>query len=406
MSRPQTPAPSAPVPPGYWALVAEGEPFRLLFPLGAACAILGALLWPLFIWNFLSDYPGQSHPRVMVEGFLTCFVAGFAGTALPRLLGAPVLRLAESLAVAVALTVVVALHFGGQTLAGDAAYLLTLLGLAGIFGLRILRRTDCPPPSFVLIGLGFLCALTGVVLLILSGIPAAGLPPRGALLGRLLLFQGFILLPIMGVGAFLLPRFFGAESRQDFPESRSLPPGWMLHARYALVCGLTIVVSLVLEATGAVRWGMILRALGVFAYVAREVPFHRMSPGEGSLTFGLRLALVSIPVGYALMAVWPGRVFSFLHVVFLTGFGLLTLIVGSRVILGHSGQTRHFERTMWSVRIFTALIFLAMLLRVSADWLPTIRMSHYAYAALAWIAGVSLWVLTIMPGVCRSDPDD
>jgi len=47
------------------------------------------LLWPLYVWHITAVYPGLAHSRIMVEGFLTCFVVGFLGTALPRLLDVP-----------------------------------------------------------------------------------------------------------------------------------------------------------------------------------------------------------------------------------------------------------------------------------------------------------------------------
>jgi len=46
---------------------------------------------------------------------------------------------------------------------------------------------------------------------------------------------------------------------------------------------------------------------------------------------------------------------------------------------------------------------LAMATRVSADWMPELRMSHYAYAALAWSAAALVWAFYILPGVKRAD---
>jgi len=38
-------------------------------------------------------------------------------------------------------------------------------------------------------------------------------------LQRRLAYQGFVLLPIPGIGPFILPRFFGLPSPHDFPEA-------------------------------------------------------------------------------------------------------------------------------------------------------------------------------------------
>jgi hypothetical protein len=207
----------------------------------------------------------------------------------------------------------------------------------------------------------------------------------------------------MGIGAFLLPRFFGQPGRQNFPESLSLPPGWLPRAGVAFGCGATVVAGFFLEAAGEIRWGMALRAIGVMTYFLREIPFHRSLAQGGSLVLNLRLALVAVPVGYALMAVWPEHVFSFLHVVLITGFGLLTFTVATRVIWGHGGQSHLFAARRFSVLLFSALFFLAMLTRVTADWMPERRMSHYAYAAVALITGILVWAVTILPGVRNAD---
>lgn len=54
------------------------------------------MIWPLYVWKVTSVYPGMPHARIMIEGFLGCFVTGFLGTALPRLLGVPKVSLLET----------------------------------------------------------------------------------------------------------------------------------------------------------------------------------------------------------------------------------------------------------------------------------------------------------------------
>ncbi|HRJ71474.1 MAG TPA: NnrS family protein [Terrimicrobiaceae bacterium] len=396
------PETSRPAPPGYWSLVASGEPFRLLFPLGATIGIFGVLLWPLFIWNVTQGYPGPMHARIMTEGFLACFVIGFLGTALPRLLDVRRMTIWETLTAAAALAGIPLLHFFGEAIWGDILFFLLLGGFVLALGVRFRARKDTPPPAFVLVVLGLGCALTGSGMLIIS---QAAPSLSGALqaAARLLLFQGFVLLPIMGVGAFLLPRFFGQPSRQVFPESRAIPPGWKPRALFALACGLAIIGSFLLEAAGEIRWGMALRAGIVAAFFLREIPLRGPLRAGGSLALGLRLALLSLVLGYTLMAIWPERSFSFLHLVFISGFSLLTFIVATRVVFGHGGQSQLFTAPLRSIRLLTALLVVAMLTRVTADWMPASRMTHYAYAAVGWIAGVLIWVVFILPGVRKAD---
>ena len=163
--------------------------------------------------------------------------------------------------------------------------------------------------------------------------------------------------------------------------------------------------SFILEAAGYPRAGCGLRAAALAGYFFREVPFHRARFGGGSLALGLRISLVSIPLGYVLMACWPGHSLALLHVVFITGFSLLTLTVASHVVLGHSGQSSKFPATIWPLLFVYALGSLAMLSRVSADWMPTGQMGHYAYAALAWGAGAALWGFWILPALKTAGED-
>lgn len=387
----------------WWRLVG-GEPYRLLFPVGTVLGIAGVMMWPLHVWGVLAVYPGPFHARVMIEGFLTCFVVGFLGTALPRLLGVPRFTRIEAAGFAAAIVALAWLHASGRTFWGDQVFFIVIATLVLLLGVRgFLFRRDTPPPGFVLVAGGLFSALAGAGILVISHVSAALVPAWLFVLGGLLLYQGYLVFPIMGIGAFLLPRFFGMPGRQNFPESCELPPGWLQGAGFALVCGGIVMAGFVAEAAGFPRWGNGLRAAGILVYFFREIPVHRAGFGGGSLAMGLRFALFSIPLAYVLMAFLPGERFALLHVLFISGFSLLTFIVASRVILGHSGQSDRFRATIRSVLVLTALIVLAMLTRVTADWMPQVRISHYAYAALAWIAGVAVWAACVLPGVLRPD---
>lgn len=391
--------------PGYFALIQAGEPFRLLFPVGAVLGIIGAALWPLYAWKFMATYPGVIHSRVMIEGFLTAFVIGFLGTALPRLLDVPRMTLWEAGGFTFSLLLITICHLTGHTLEGDQLFFFTLIGLVGVLVTRLVFRKDTPPPAFVLVAMGILSAVTGSAIQAVAGIAPTMVPPWISSFGRLLLNQGYLLLPVMGIGAFILPRFFALPNRQNFKESLTPPPGWGLKALFAAACGLTIFGSFLLEAGGQARIGCGLRAAVVAFYFAHEVPVHRAGFGGGSLALALRVALASIPLGYALMAFEPRWISSFIHVVMISGFSLLTLCVASRVLLGHSGQAEKFAQTLKPVVIMMTLVLLAMLTRVTADWMPKIQLSHYAYAAAAWILGVIIWGVALLPSVRRADSE-
>lgn len=389
-------------PTAYLALVEAGEPFRLLFPLGTAMGVIGVMLWPACVWGGL-PYPLLAHAGIMIQCFLASFVIGFLGTALPRLLGVPKIRLRASLGFAGGILLVAGLHLAQHNLLADITFLLLMVAFIGTLLLRARQRKDVPPPGFVLVLMGMVCALVGVALQAITQTWPNALPAPCFILGKRLLQQGFLLLPIMGIGAFLLPRFFGLPSRQNFPESLKPPPGWWPRAAFATTCGLAVIVSFFLEAWGFLQSAWLLRAVAILTYFYREVPVHRATFGRGSLAWSLRIALAAIPLGYFAMAGLPVYQMTLIHIVFIGGFTLLTFTVATRVVFGHSGQSEKFAQPLKSIAIMAALFILAMATRVSADWMPDLRMSHYAYASLAWSAAALVWAFYILPGVRRAD---
>ncbi len=378
-------------PVGYWRLVAAGEPYRLLFAVGTFLGVFAVALWPAYVWKLIDYYPGLMHARIMIEGFLTCFVVGFLGTAFPRLLDVRRFSLEESLSWTITLLLASACHLLGNHLWGDYLFTLSIFLLLGSLITRFPQRKDTPPPGFTLVLMGLLCALFGGLVQVALSLESEAVSPFLAHFSRLALYQGYLLLPVMGIGAFLIPRFFGMPNRQDFPESRKLPAGWLPRAFFAFSCGVLVLASFALEAMGHLRFGYGLRAAAILLYFFRELPIHTAKFKQGALALAMRVSLISIPLGYLLMAIWPARQAAFIHVVFISGFSLLTFTVASRVILGHSGQSYAFRKPLKSVYLLLGLVALAMLTRVSADWMPHIRMSHLGYAAMAWIIGVVGW---------------
>lgn len=406
-SSPQsTPLASAqPVAPGWWQLVAAGEPFRLLFPLGTVLGLLGISLWPLYVYQGIEVYPGILHARIMICGFLTAFVIGFLGTALPRLLDVPRFTGGNAITFGGLLSVAAASYWCGWVAVGDGITLVTLLALVSALLRRARKRKDIPPPGFTLVAMGMLCAVLGTALFLIQSQFPSRFPAELYSMARLLLYQGYLLLPIMGIGAFLLPRFFGLPNRQSFPESLAPPPGWWPRAAFALACGGAVITSFIFESLGFFRLGFALRAIAVATYILREVPVHKADFGGGPLALSLRISLIALPVGYALMAIWPEWMMTLNHIIFITGFSLTTFIVASRVVLGHSGQSHRFRAPSRAIMTLLILMILALLTRLSADWLPDVRLTHYAYAAITWMVATIVWAIAILPSVRFHDSE-
>ncbi|MCO5062348.1 MAG: NnrS family protein [Kiritimatiellae bacterium] len=367
----------------------DAEPYRLLFPLGTLLALAGVSLWPLFLYKIIPFYPGAPHARTMIEGFSACFILGFLSTALPHMLAAPRFTLAEIVLWCLGLLSASALHLAMRPIAGDLTFAGTLILFLGCVAVRIPRSNDRPPPGLPTVFLGVLCALAGSLLQVIDLYTA--LPAFVQPFSRLLLNQAFLLLPVMGVGAFILPVFVGYPRRQSPHLLAARPHGWLRETAYMAMLGLIVIATIAIEAVGYVRIGNLLRGLLLLFFLARHLPVHRRQENPGTIAWLTRLALMALPIGFLLIPIWSNIKLSWLHILYINGLALLILSVASRVIVAHGGFQRLF-RAQWSVLwwIF-ALITLAMLTRVAADWIPTRQYTHYAYAAITWIAGLLIW---------------
>src|SRR5262245_14456193 len=380
------------------------EPFRLFFPEGVLAGILGVSLWPLHFGGLISFYPGQAHARLMAYGLFGGFIFVFLGTALPRMLSAPALGLGNVLLLlSLHVTMVVAFATQHITL-GDRVF----LALVGLFALlmfgRARHRQDTPPPGFVLVGLAFLCVTAGTLLAVLQ----PGYDEAAAYwvnLQKLLCYQGFVLLPILGIGPFILPRFFGLLSPHDFPETLAAAAAWSKKAALALCAGACIIASFFMEVEGWFRAAHATRFATTLAYLALEFPFHRAPKFSNALGASLRIAFTALVSGFIVIALWPAFRVSWLHLTLIGGFAVVTFTVATRVVFGHSGDLEKLHGRNWWMLVAVALMLLGMATRISGDFWPRILVTHYSIGAVIWITGVLVWSRFVLPNVLRADDE-
>ncbi|MDZ4742456.1 MAG: NnrS family protein [Verrucomicrobiota bacterium] len=385
----------------YYSLAVK-EPFRILFILGSLIAVFGIMLWPLNHWGVIGFYPNIAHARIMVEGFLGCFVIGFLGTALPRILDVEQLTVFETPIFALLMIFVVALHFLQKTFWGDILFAVTFSGFMMALLVRAILRKDIPPPGFILVPAGLGSGVIGAFILAIGQVS----PPEPFLylFAQLLLYQGFLLLPVMGIGAFLLPRFFGEVSKHNFPESMAVPPGWMGKALVSGLAGGLVIVSFAIEAGGQIVWGCLLRGAVVLAYFLMEMNLLQNWKARGTLALSLRIALICFPAGLFAVASAPLHRVALLHVFFMGGFCLLCFTVASRVVMGHSGHSHLLSGRLKPMIFFLVMLILALLCRVSADFIPEVRLSHYDYAAILLSGGILVWLMAYLPLMKMEEP--
>lgn len=387
-----------------WRLWME-EPYRLFFPLGMLAGISGVMMWPMLYAGMIGFYPGDAHPRVMLQGFMAAFVLGFIGTAFPRLCGTRGWGSWEFSGFLILWSMAVSCAMTNRVPAGDVAFsMLCLLLFAGMLARWWGGKRDIPPPGFVLAFAGV--AGAAVASACLAWDHGFWLGAQGLAWMKLLLYQGFPLLPMLGIGPYLLPRFFGKPSGHSFDESPTPPPGWWPKFYASVACGLLVIGSFALEVYGLVGAGHLLRALVVAGWFALETPVFRRAKVSSTPGNAIRWAIGGLVAGCVATFLQPAARIGTMHLFFAAGIALVTMAVATRVILGHAGRHDLLTGKITWLRWAAGLLVLAAATRVTSDFFPAVRVSHHIYAAWSWALGALIWLFALAGMLLRKEVEE
>ena len=371
-------------------------PYRLMFPFGVFYAMSGALVWLLVALGWI-PYPGPLHRTLMIEGFELSFVTGFLLTAMMGFLHAPRCHPVELGAVGAAVAGFGIAAFSGHPLAAQVAALLALGVTAGALARRIPLRTASPPEEFIFVAVGILMGLAGIALLAASAAGRAWEPSPN--FGVRLVSLGMVLSLVLGLGTLLVPPFAG------IPRGLELPGLAAAHERrgrrplYVLLAAM-LVAAMVADARWQFGLGAWLRALaGTPLLLLGWKVFSRKShPTLHALV--LRLAGWFLLGGLWYAALVPGQMIAAFHLIFVGGFGLLTLGIGTRVVVSHGRFALETEARVLT-RVVVAFVVLAAALRVAAELLPVQRVLLLAASGVAWTLGWGVWGWRAVPLIVR-----
>ena len=372
-----------------------GDPYRIFFPLGVLLGTAGVSIWLLYWLGLTAGYSGRAHAFVQIEGFLYSFIAGFLLTAIPRFTGTTVPSRATQYVLA-AMVLATAVAFELQAFAaGHTLFLLVHATVIALAVQRVRRRRSAPPEGFALVGIGMLAGLVAAVINVAVALGA--MPVEWDMLGRRLLTEGMVLLLVLGVGGFLGPRLMGFAPLPEPPRvaiatAVRRPP--LFAGRKAAVyasAGLVIALSVVLEYGLKMPAMAFARAAVATASILATIKPWLPPAVRTTLAWCVWSAHWLIMAGLWLAALAPAYRVDLLHVVFMGGFTLLILAVGTRVTLSHGGHALSAERRSWPLRIGIATGLFALLARIGAAFAPEHFFAHLGIAALAWIVGMLLW---------------
>ena len=386
----------------FFALAA-GEPFRIFFPVGLLLGAIGVALWPLFVWHAINFYPREAHLRLMIEGLMGSFIIGFLATAGPRLLNAQPFRATETFSLVALQLVSASFHFTQRRNLGDGVFLMTLVLFLSFVARRARTRQDLPPPNFVLVILGLVNAIAGIALMFtaLNVTNGSGFLNQ---FGALMLNEGFVLFPILGVGAFFFPKLLGGAKPQpaDLNIAKSL---WEKRAAIAALTGLVIWISFVFEALERTRTAAIISGSAVLFYFALQGHLFEKPSGPPFLAHCFRFGVLLLVIALLFPVVLPTYRLANMHLAFIGGFSIILFTVSTRVILGHSGHAHLFGRRLTFLAAALGLLVIAMIARVGADFFPPTRDSHLVYAALIWLIAAAVWAWALLPKLLLSEEE-
>jgi len=379
----------APRPSPYAAF----GPYRLLFPFGVLYALAGAVVWLLAAPGWI-PYPGPLHRELMIEGFELSFITGFLLTAMIGFLHAPRATFGEVVAVAAGLAGFGVCAAMGAGLAAQVCALEALGVTVATLARRVPVRTANPPEEFVFVAFGLLCGLCGVVLLALSAAGVVSEPSPN--FGVRLMSLGMVLSLVLGLGTLLVPPFAGIPRGLELPglaaahERRGRRP---LYAALVLMLG----AAFVADARWAFGVGAWLRALaGTPLLLLGWKVFSRQSHATLH-AWSLRLAGVFVLAALWWAALVPTQMVAAFHVLFIGGFGLLTMAIATRVVVSHGRFALETERRVLLPEVVASLV-IALVLRILAELVPApVRAPLVPASGAMWALAWLTWAWRAVP---------
>lgn len=365
----------------------KSEAYRLQFLLGSFLAAVGILLWPLFYFGFLSEYPTRSHSLLMIVGFLLSFVSGFLMTAIPRMtatLPATLIEKCWAFAILVALAI---LSVAGQSKMALGLSVLCFLSLIGFFIRRKVKmKGRAMPVGFVFIPVGLLMGLLGSACLFLFEIGE----PEYQAIGKLLLFEGFTLNLIVGLGSRLVPTLMRKA------EALSPTQVGAVSSRLLVAEALVLNASFFVEAYFELQLGVLLRLLVLVYILFRNFLIHKPTVERTVMGTGVGLSALFLPLGYLAILMFPSQRVHLVHIVYIGGFTLLAFLVSVRISLAHGGASLDAEKSSKSILVMIGLWSAALLLRTLG---PLVRsesaMSFYMISVFCGLGGILCWVFLV-----------
>lgn len=362
-----------------WFKILE-EPYLLFFPIGYVFGLWGVLLWLFFsLWGWAS-YPSVAHSYIMIGGFLTAFTTGFLMTAVPRFTGSFRAQWYEVVVSLVSLILLIL--FSSRSVLGASLVLILGNGNLVFFFLRryFYRKVDLPK-VFMFVPMSLLVSVLGHLFIVLEQM--GFISSDYYILGRSLAFTAMVMGLILGVGSRLVPMITGLGISK------------LNHSGLLYLIILNFFLSFIIQIFWNVPVGLGLRTVSIF-YVAFGLwNIHRRPLNPSKLSFGLWLSCWGIVIGSLGSFLMPSYLIHWSHIIYICGFGLMTLMIGSRVILSHGGFDLNKIGEHYQVIAVFICLLIAGVSRLLLFEFPDQTKEILLFSASFWIFGLVFWWIRV-----------
>lgn len=352
------------------------EPYRLMFPLGTLFLLWGIFLWIPQIWS-QDTYPVLTHRTLVLNGFMAMFVGGFLMTAIPKFSRTQSSHKFETLSYAFTALFLIALSY-----TANEKLILWFSSLQAIllfsFAFRRFKITTASPPfSFVFIFVGIiLWILSGFAGNLFSEVPQVSLQYDGAILAFILGIGSKLIPGILGHTEVLSPTNFLKEKKHYLKTVPSYFYGLMI----------LYVLSFLIE----LQYGNWLRFIIVLFISMKFWKLYLLPPTKTALTVSIWFSAWLILLSVLLKALWLEGFIHAGHSFFINGIVLLSILVGTRVLVAHGPMKKELENSKW-LYVITFFIVLAAATRVSAFLMSESYYRHLAYSSFSLGLGIIIW---------------
>lgn len=365
--------------------------YRVFFPIGWLLGVWGAFVWLLYYFDLIA-YPGSLHPEIMMGGFILSFVLGFLGTAAPKFTNSYPPTTGE-MAVAFALSLIL---FISQFLTNELVFKFSSLSIF-IFLIyflikRFINRKANPPAPFLFVGFGVLTGTLGSILLILSAFNIGNEETYS--LGRLFFYQAFILSFVLGIGSRLIPSLLGFSPAPNMAQKE-------LSVKNYAVMGIFFLSTYLIEVYVLKILGILLRDLIILFIAFYSWKIYLLPKRKAIHAFGLWLSCLFMVFGYVAAGFFEAYYIHFMHLFYVSGLSLMTILVASRVALSHGGHDMMIELKSKTLLVVVVLFASAGVLRMCAGLIPDYYLSHLFYASCLWLSGMVVWGIAFLPKIYK-----